>query len=354
MDHIMSALDAKKIPLSIFMDLSKAFDTLDQTTLIHKLQYHGISRTALMVPKLLNGQVPVRWNKFTIINDGGNYNWCSTRINTGSTIIFDIYINDLPSVSKTFKFILLADDTNLFTTIEYFMPIKDFNVSLLLNSELEKIHSWVSVNKLTLDIQKTKFMIFHPYQKDISRLVPSLNINGIELERVDHIKCLGIILDENVYWKPHLDMVANKISKYTGILDKLKHYLPVDILRTLYFSLINWNLNYSILVWGYPCQCLIKLQKKAICIISGSKYNAHTGPLLESLDIHTLENLLNLNALKFYYKYIKDTLPSYFYSFRIVTQGSINDNMTRQRDLPRTKWTRTSFAKNVCECTYQN
>ena len=187
-------------------------------------------------------------------------------------------------------------------------------------------------------------MIFHPHQKDISRLIPSLNINGTELERVDHIKCFGVILDENMSWKPHLDMVANKISKYTRILNKLKHYLPVDILRTLYFSMINSNLNYGILVWGYSCQRLIKLQKKAICIISGSKYNAHTGPLSKSLDILTLEDLLNLSALKFYYKYIKDTLPSYFYSFRIVTQGSIHDHMTRQRDLLRTERTRTTFA----------
>ena len=128
-----------------------------------------------------------------------------------------------------FKFILFADDTNLlFTTIEYFIPIQDSNVSLLLNNKLQKIHSWLSANKLTLDIEKTKFMIFHPYQKDISR--PSLNINGTELESADHIKCLGVILDENMSWKPHLDMVANKISKYTGILNKLKHYLPVDIL----------------------------------------------------------------------------------------------------------------------------
>ena len=90
-------------------------------------------------------------------------------------------------------FILFADDTNLLTTIEYFIPIQDSNESLLLYNELEKIHSLLSVNKLTLNIEKTKFMIFHPYQKDISRLLPSLNINGTELERVDHIKCLGVI-----------------------------------------------------------------------------------------------------------------------------------------------------------------
>ena len=75
-------------------------------------------------------------------------------------LLFLIYINDQPSVSNTFKFILFADHTNLFTTIEYFIPIQDSNVSVLLNNELSKIHLWLSVKELTLNIEKTKFMVF--------------------------------------------------------------------------------------------------------------------------------------------------------------------------------------------------
>ena len=109
--------------------------------------------------------------------------------------------------------------------------------------------------------------------------------------------------------------------------------------------MINSNLNYGILVWGFSCQRLIKLQKKSIRIISRSKYNALTGPIFKTLDILTLDDLFNLNALKFYYKYIRDTLPPYCYSLNIVTQGSFHEHMTRQRDLIRTERPRTFFAE---------
>ena len=170
------------------MDLSKAFDTLDHTLLIHKFQYCGISGTALnwfqsyLTDRVQYVEINSLSSTLGVITTGVPH-WSIL----GPLFSF-ININDLPSVSKTFKFILFADDTNLLTTIEYFIPIQDSNESLLLNNELEKIHSWRSVNKLTLNIEKTKLMKVHPYQKDIFRLIPSLNINGTELERVDHIK----------------------------------------------------------------------------------------------------------------------------------------------------------------------
>ena len=132
----------------------------------------------------------------------------------------------------------------------------------LLNRELSLVYEWLLLNKLSLNVKKTKFMLFHPYQKDVSNLVPVLKINQNEIERVDKFDFLGVTLDEHVNWKAHTDKLATRLSKYSGILNKLKNYLPPYILRTLYCSLVQSHLNYAILTWGYSCNRLQKLQKK--------------------------------------------------------------------------------------------
>ena len=109
--------------------------------------------------------------------------------------------------------------------------------------------------------------------------------------------------------------------------------------------MINSHLNYGILTWGFACQRLKKLQKKAIRIITRCKYNAHTDPLFKALDILTIDDMLNLNALKFYYKYVHNILPPYFYTFNIITQGSSHDHFTRHRGQMRTERVRIVLAE---------
>ena len=128
-----------------------------------------------------------------------------------------------------------------------------------------------------------------------------LKINNVEIERVSSFKCIRILFNENMSWKCHTDMISNKLWKYTGILNKLKHYLPPYILIILYFSMVNAHLNYGILVWAFVPKRLIKIQKRTIRTITCSKYNAHTEPLFKIMDILRLGELLDINALKFYY-----------------------------------------------------
>ena len=182
-----------------------------------------------------------------------------------------------------------------------------------------------------------------PRQKEVLHLTPCLKIADTVIENVNEFNFLGVHLDSHMTWKSHTDKLALKLSKYTGILNKLEHYLPSII---SYFTLIHSHLNYAVLTWGYKCNRLNKLQKRLIRVVTSSKYNAHTDPLFKITQILKLQDLLNLNALKFYYRYLHETLPSFFYCFGIATQGAHHSHDTRQRDQIRTHRSRTDNCEN--------
>ena len=175
-------------------------------------------------------------------------------------------------------------------------------------------------------------MVYHPYQKDISQFVPSLTIKETDIERVNTFNFLGNTLDENVTWKPNITILSNEISQYSGILNRLKHYLPLHIVRMFYCSLENPHRLYGILVWGYECHQLEKIQKLVIEIIKVGKYNAYTETVFNALDLLELKYISNLSTLTFYYRYLHDNLPAYIYSFQITTQGSHHHNNTYNSD----------------------
>ena len=265
-------MDRKTLPITIFMDLSKAFDTLNHNILLDKLYHYGIRGTALCWFKdyLTNRQQYVE-----IDNTASDKRVITTGVPQGSILgplLFLIYMNDIPYTSQ------------------------------------------------------------------------HLTINDTEIERVNTFNFLGITLDENVTWKPHISILSNKISKYSGILNRLKHYLPLHIMRMLYCSLVNSHLLYGILIWGYECHRLEKIQKRIIRIITVSKYNAHTEPLFKALDLFKLKDMLNLSSLIFYYRYLHDNLPAYFYSFQITTQSSHHHYNTRHSDQIHVERTRTLYA----------
>ena len=132
-----------------------------------------------------------------------------------------------------------------------------------INNELSKISEWLIVNKLSLNASKTKFMVFNMPQKKV--VIPRLKLADTEIESVDQFNFLGITLDKHLNWNAHTNKLFGKISRNTGILNKIKLFLPSRILKTIYSSLILCQLNYGILVWGQNYKRMFKLQKTGSC-----------------------------------------------------------------------------------------
>ena len=148
----------------------------------------------------------------------------------------------------------------------------------LTNAELEKVNTWLKLNKLSLNEQKTKLMLYHRKQKHVND--DNSKIDNTMIEHVQTFNFLGIMLNKTLSWKSHIYMVSNKFSKVIGILYRLKYVFPEYVLFTLNNSLIVSYIYYGLLLWGVDCHKLQSLQKKAIRFMTNSSYIAHKAPLL--------------------------------------------------------------------------
>ena len=156
-----------------------------------------------------------------------------------------IYINDFQDCSELPDFHLFADDANLF-----FKHYKSINIlESEINSELANVHIWLSANKLSLNIEKSNFVIFHPVQKRIPKQV-ILCINNQSLTEENCIRYLGVYIDSNISWKSNINYNAKKIKRSISILSKLRYFLNTKTLLSLYYTLVEPFFNYCIIAWG--------------------------------------------------------------------------------------------------------
>ncbi len=181
-------------------------------------------------------------------------------------LLFIIYMNDIAHASKMFDFIIYADDTSLSTIIEIVTwsttDLSHLTRSEILNNELSTwsmVNNWLKVNKISLNIKKSKYMIFHTKKFKVQSL--TLKIDNVNIERVAEYNFVGLTLDDHFDWKCHINKLSNKISQCMGILNRLKRFLPIQTKVLIYNSLVLSYLNFGILLWGFKCEKLFKLQK---------------------------------------------------------------------------------------------
>ena len=301
-DIIQKELDAKHDSLAVFLDMSKAFDTIDHTILLKK--YYGIQHKSL---NLFKNYLSERYQYVSV----GNTEYTHCKINTGvpqssilGALLFRIYINDIHNATDAFTFILYADDTTPISNISKFKTTNAPNRSTEnINDELGKIRNWLAVNKLSLNASKSNYMVFHHKQKQLNPdSISILEINRTQIKLVEELNLLGITINEFLDWNSHTIKISNKLLRAIGIMHKLRKIIPMQILKLMYSSMI---LYFGITAWGFTCRRVYGLQNKAIRIIKKSKFNAHTEPLFRELSLLKVNHIFQLQCLKLYYKHNK-------------------------------------------------
>ena len=136
-------------------------------------------------------------------------------------LLFLIYVNDIANVSKILQFILFADDTNIF------FAHHELNTLIkILNHELTLVNNWFLVNRLSLNLNKTNYILFTHRQRKIDYNKISISFSNCHISRVTHAKFLGVVIDQHLSWNNHITLTEGKIAKTVGVLARLKYALP--------------------------------------------------------------------------------------------------------------------------------
>ena len=216
-----------------------------------------------------------------------------------------------------------------------------------MNNELEKITTWLCTNKLSLNVKKTHFIIFKSNRKKLKKKV-SIKINAQPIEQLKYTKFLGLLFDEELSWKYHIDEVTNKISKMSGVLAKARHYLSLKTLQTLYNTMVYPYLSYCYIIWTSTYSTSLKLlfiiQKKIVRIITFSKYRYESKPLFLSLNILNIYKLNTYLIALFMFSYFQRNLPNYFNNYFRLNE-MIHSHNTRSASNIHIDFKRTNYGK---------
>ena len=301
-EEITSSLDQGHYVVSLFLDLSKAFDTVNHQILLNKLKFYGLQQSE---NNWFQSYLSNRKQQVYVNGVASDSCLISTGVPQGSILgplLFIIFINDLPRSSTFFSTRLYADDTSLTASGS------DLD-SLLreINKHLPVIYEWLCSNKLTLNLSKTKYVIFVPRQKESYNLYTPLTVANVYLEKSYCVKYLGVYIDCNLTWHDHIDYTSGKISKNVNIMIKLKRYVSKATLVSLYYSLIYPYLTYACILWGNnynaPLSQIVKLQNKAVRVINHVPLMAQITPHYLSLHLLKFPDIVKLNTCMLFYDY---------------------------------------------------
>ena len=314
-ETILKQRDLDNSVCAIFMDFAKAFDTVNHRILIGKLEHYGVRGIA---NNLIESYLTNR-KQYTVNNEqASDMLPITVGVPQGSVLgpfLFLVYINDL-SNSCDSDVLMYADDAVLLCNDKS----RD-GLNIKSEAEMHLIESWVTANKLTINYSKTNFILFssQTYTEKKDEFCIRAR-NGSNIAEQKSVKYLGVLLDNKLSWEHHTKSVVKKLTIARGIISKLRHYVPLSVLRNVYFSLVYSHLQYGISAWGNSAARYInKIQVQQNFIVKiitkSSFFKTELNPLYQKLKMLNLNNIYKLEILKFMGKYQNNSLPNCFNDF---------------------------------------
>ena len=273
----------------VFIDLRKAFDTIDHEILLSKLKAHGVDDLALV---WFGSYLTDRKQRCFVNGQFSNSSFITKGVPQGSIIgplLFLVYINDLPNCLNEGFPRMFADDTNISFSSNTLSDLEN-----RINFELQSLNRWLLANKLSLNIAKTEFMVIGSRQRlaTFDDYELCVTVNGASVKQVKSAKSLGITLDENLTWRNHVDAITKKISSGIGALKRVRGLIDQETANKAYQGFIEPYFSYCAPVWDGLGDTLSDrlqiLQNRAARVITRSSYDISSNLLLDQLKWNNL------------------------------------------------------------------
>ena len=347
--RVIKGFERGENTLALFLDLSKAFDSIQHSTLLTKLENFGVRGPAY---KWFESYLSNRKMYVDFKGNKSELQVLEFGVPQGSVLgplLFILLTNDLAHSLQKCKSILFADDTTIYCTNKNVRVLTDS-----IKSDLAILVDWFHANKLSLNLNKTNFIFFQPKGTKKDNINVSLKVNDSTISRVDVVKFLGVYIDQNLTFDKHAKYVCSKLSKNLYMMRSVKNILSKSSLKLLYYSYIHSCMVYGLNIWGpliakSNLKRIRTIQKKALRTITHAKFNASTNAICKSLSILLVDELIEMELTNVSYRFVNKSLPK---SVMQLFQANSYHHayLTRQRDNPRIEKHKTAIFNKSFLC----
>ena len=341
--HLISSKEEGQNSVAVFLDLSKAFDTLSHELLLKKLNIYGIrghcnnwfrsyltNRKLHVKCKTLSSNA-TEISKQYLITHGTAQGSCL------GPLLFNIFCNDIYINIKHCKIILFVDDTTLYESHRNLTYL-----NYMIQEDIKNLSSWFKANKLSLNIQKTVAMLFLPRKSTNKSTNLTLEIDTEPLPVVSQTKFLGITIDNQLSWNEHVNNIIRKISTNKILIGKSRNLMTSTAKRNIYYAHIYPHLSYANTIWS--CHTTPKqrkqigtIQKYCIQAITNKSISHHTDPMFTSLKIMKFEEIENFELCKLLFCVKEKLVPAPILNMFHTLGKKTHHYNTRYKNLPNIK-----------------